>query len=95
MRSRTGCLTCRQRKLKCDEKKPLCGQCTKASRECIPSVGIVFRHQHNASMNGDESGDENSLKGFYAYKNTFNENTIWMDIPRNGTSIHPLVPSTS
>jgi hypothetical protein len=35
-------------------------------------------------MNGEESGDENSLKGFYAYKNTFEDDTIWMDIPRNG-----------
>lgn len=92
MRSRTGCLTCRQRKLKCDEKKPHCGQCTKASRECIPSSGIVFRHQHNASMNGDDSGDENSLKGFYAYKNTFDEDTIWMDIPRNITFINTTNP---
>lgn len=77
-------LTCRQRKLKCDEKKPVCGQCIKASRECIPSSGIVFRHQHNASMNGDDSGDENSLKGFYSYKNTFEEDAIWLDIPKNG-----------
>ncbi|KAI8937856.1 hypothetical protein NX059_005545 [Plenodomus lindquistii] len=92
MRSRTGCLTCRQRKLKCDEKKPMCGQCTKASRECIPSSGIVFRHQHNASMNGDDSGDENSLKGFYAYKNTFDDDTIWMDIPRNVTFINTTNP---
>jgi len=43
-------------------------------------------------MNGDESGDENSLKGFYAYKNTFNENTIWMDIPRNVTFINTTNP---
>ncbi|KAF1940502.1 C6 zinc finger domain-containing protein [Clathrospora elynae] len=92
MRSRTGCLTCRQRKLKCDEKKPICGQCTKASRECIPSSGIVFRHQHNASMNGEDSGDENSLKGFYAYKNTFDEDAIWMDIPRNVTFINTTNP---
>ncbi|KAF2132349.1 hypothetical protein P153DRAFT_421311 [Dothidotthia symphoricarpi CBS 119687] len=92
MRSRTGCLTCRQRKLKCDEKKPVCGQCTKASRECIPSSGIVFRHQHNASMNGDDSGDENSLKGFYAYKNTFENDTIWLDIPRSVTFINTTNP---
>ncbi|KAF1841519.1 uncharacterized protein K460DRAFT_379591 [Cucurbitaria berberidis CBS 394.84] len=92
MRSRTGCLTCRQRKLKCDEKKPVCGQCTKASRECVLSSGIVFRHQHNASMNGDDSGDENSLKGFYAYKNTFEDNTIWMDIPKNVTFINTTNP---
>jgi hypothetical protein len=35
-------------------------------------------------MNGEDSGDENSLKGFYAYKNTFDENAIWMDIPKHG-----------
>jgi hypothetical protein len=35
-------------------------------------------------MNGDDSGDEKSLKGFYAYKNTFDENAIWMDIPKHG-----------
>lgn len=35
-------------------------------------------------MNGEDSGDENSLKGFYAYKNTFDDDAIWMDIPKNG-----------
>ncbi|KAF2022091.1 hypothetical protein BU24DRAFT_37313 [Aaosphaeria arxii CBS 175.79] len=92
MRSRTGCLTCRQRKLKCDEKKPKCGQCCKATRECIPSSGIVFRHQHNASMNGDDSSDENTLKGFYAYKNTFNDETIWLDVPKHITFINTSNP---
>ncbi|KAF2815883.1 uncharacterized protein BDZ99DRAFT_406272, partial [Mytilinidion resinicola] len=80
MRSRTGCMTCRQRKLKCDETKPSCGQCMKASRECVPSSGLIFRHQHNASMNGDVD-DDNSLKGFYAYKNTFGDESVWVDIP--------------
>ncbi|KAF1964863.1 hypothetical protein BU23DRAFT_546898 [Bimuria novae-zelandiae CBS 107.79] len=92
MRSRTGCLTCRHRKLKCDEKKPVCGQCCKANRECVPSSGIVFRHQHNASMNGEDSGDDNSLKGFYAYRNTFDDETIWLDIPRNVTFINTTNP---
>lgn len=40
-------------------------------------------------MNGDDLGDDNSLKGFYAYKNTFDEDTIWMDIPKNGTFYQP------
>jgi hypothetical protein len=35
-------------------------------------------------MNGDDSGDENSLKGFYSYKNTFEDDAIWLDIPKNG-----------
>ncbi|KAF2476520.1 uncharacterized protein BDR25DRAFT_331299 [Lindgomyces ingoldianus] len=92
MRSRTGCLTCRHRKLKCDEKKPICGQCCKASRECVPSSGLVFRHQHNASMNGDDSPDENTLKGFYAYKNTFDDETVWLDIPKQVTFINTSNP---
>ncbi|KAJ2972754.1 hypothetical protein NQ176_g6973 [Zarea fungicola] len=32
---RTGCLTCRQRHVKCDEAKPACRRCVIASRDCI------------------------------------------------------------
>lgn len=80
-------LTCRSRKLKCDEKKPQCTQCRKGSRECRPSEGIVFRHQQNASMNKDldSSGGRGSLKYFYAYKNTFDDDNVWLDIPKHGT----------
>ncbi|KAK3955302.1 hypothetical protein QBC32DRAFT_253555 [Pseudoneurospora amorphoporcata] len=31
---RTGCLTCKIRKVKCDEAKPLCVRCTKTGRRC-------------------------------------------------------------
>lgn len=87
-------LTCRQRKLKCDERKPMCKRCAKTSRECIPSSGIVFCHQHNASMNGGDLRDESSMKGFYAYKDTFNEDMIWMDIPKNSERfVSPLYGS--
>ncbi|KAL7929955.1 hypothetical protein V8C35DRAFT_314240 [Trichoderma chlorosporum] len=30
-----GCITCRQRKVKCDEKLPHCLRCTSGSRECL------------------------------------------------------------
>ncbi|KAH9211680.1 fungal-specific transcription factor domain-containing protein [Leptodontidium sp. 2 PMI_412] len=33
-RTRTGCLTCRKRKVKCDETKPICGRCIRLLREC-------------------------------------------------------------
>ncbi|KAK3301893.1 uncharacterized protein B0T15DRAFT_325940 [Chaetomium strumarium] len=33
-RARTGCRTCRTRKVKCDERKPSCGQCRKGGRSC-------------------------------------------------------------
>lgn len=81
--------TCRQRKLKCDEIKPECGQCRKASRQCIPSDGVVFRHQQNASMNGSEDvipGEKGGRLGaFYAYRNTFDESSVWVDVPKKGT----------
>ncbi|KAH7324269.1 hypothetical protein B0I35DRAFT_449295 [Stachybotrys elegans] len=33
-RTKTGCQTCRCRRIKCDEGKPVCLQCIKAEREC-------------------------------------------------------------
>ncbi|KAL4927250.1 uncharacterized protein BDV17DRAFT_299196 [Aspergillus undulatus] len=83
MRSRTGCLTCRTRKLKCDEAKPVCTQCQKGGRECRPSEGVVFRHQQNASMNEDSSDGGGTLRGFYSYKNTFDKDSVWLDIPKH------------
>ncbi|KAL4974236.1 hypothetical protein BDW66DRAFT_90654 [Aspergillus desertorum] len=80
-------LTCRTRKLKCDEQKPVCTQCQKGGRECRPSEGVVFRHQQNASMNkniGDGPSDgRGSLRGFYSYKNTFDKDSVWLDIPKH------------
>ncbi|KAL8686391.1 MAG: hypothetical protein Q9218_007139 [Villophora microphyllina] len=91
MRSRTGCLTCRGRKLKCDEEKPVCGQCKKAKKECRPCDGVVFRHQQNASMN---SADGRKLNSFYAYKNTFDSDSVWLDIPKNVIFINIHDPYT-
>lgn len=34
-RSRTGCLTCRADKKKCNEERPLCGRCGKMAYECV------------------------------------------------------------
>ncbi|KAL4948341.1 hypothetical protein BDW69DRAFT_176679 [Aspergillus filifer] len=83
MRSRTGCLTCRTRKLKCDEAKPVCTQCQKGGRECRPSEGVVFRHQQNASMNEGSSDGCGGLRGFYSYKNTFDKDSVWLEIPKH------------
>lgn len=84
-------LTCRQRKLKCDETKPICSNCRKGSRECRLSDGVVFRHQQNASMNGEGEvveGNGQKLGAFYAYKNTFNEDNVWVDVPKRGRNKH-------
>ena len=70
-----------------DEQKPECSQCRKGGRECRPSEGIVFRHQQNASMNkepGAPPEGRGDLKGFYSYKNTFDKDSVWLDIPKHG-----------
>ena len=38
-RSRTGCLTCRARRVKCDERKPTCERCEFANVECAGYAG--------------------------------------------------------
>lgn len=42
-RSRTGCWTCRTRKVKCDEGRPVCGQCTRLGHHCDYSPRLAFR----------------------------------------------------
>ncbi|KAG9236339.1 hypothetical protein BJ875DRAFT_482334 [Amylocarpus encephaloides] len=41
-RVRTGCLTCRERHLKCDEGLPECQNCRKSSRKCKRGVRLNF-----------------------------------------------------
>ena len=41
-RVRTGCLTCRERHLKCDEGMPVCVNCRKSNRPCKRGVRLNF-----------------------------------------------------
>ncbi|KAM0328199.1 hypothetical protein ACHAQA_005606 [Verticillium albo-atrum] len=34
-RTRSGCFTCRSRRVKCDETRPVCDRCRKGTRECL------------------------------------------------------------
>jgi len=40
-------------------------------------------------MNKDDGSSpvvsRGSLKQFYSYKNTFDENSVWLDIPKDGS----------
>lgn len=80
-----------QIQLKCSEERPICAQCVKANRQCIPSSGITFRHQQNPSLNAPGRGEDN-LKSFYGYKETFGQGTVWVDIPRDLKFVHTSNP---
>lgn len=42
-RSKNGCATCRQRRVKCDERRPVCQRCTKAEFTCTYSGGTAHQ----------------------------------------------------
>ncbi|KAI9747876.1 MAG: hypothetical protein M4579_007364 [Chaenotheca gracillima] len=43
-RTKTGCLTCRKRRIKCDEAHPTCRNCQKSKRECL-GYDPIFKAQ--------------------------------------------------
>ncbi|KAJ5925161.1 hypothetical protein N7454_007800 [Penicillium verhagenii] len=44
-RTKTGCLTCRKRRIKCGEEKPRCGNCVKSKRTCEGyAQRVVFKN---------------------------------------------------
>ncbi|KAE8348091.1 hypothetical protein BDV28DRAFT_113466 [Aspergillus coremiiformis] len=47
-RTKTGCLTCRKRRIKCDEGHPVCRNCLKSKRECL-GYDPVFKQQPTPS----------------------------------------------
>ncbi|KAK5117360.1 hypothetical protein LTR62_005977 [Meristemomyces frigidus] len=48
-RVRTGCLTCRERHLKCDEGLPVCHNCKKSNRTCKRGIRLNFIDLWNES----------------------------------------------
>ncbi|KAI4844912.1 hypothetical protein E4T44_05924 [Aureobasidium sp. EXF-8845] len=56
-RTRSGCFTCRQRRVKCDEAHPVCERCRKAKRAC--HYPISKRGSPTSFAGGLESKDAN------------------------------------
>ncbi|OBS28336.1 hypothetical protein FPOA_02277 [Fusarium poae] len=78
MRSFSGCETCRSRKLKCDENKPICGACTKSSRSCSYSRRSVFRPFQNY---GGKSKNDDLSFGSGDGQHVFDDDHIWLHVP--------------
>ncbi|KAI0515432.1 hypothetical protein F5B22DRAFT_646706 [Xylaria bambusicola] len=53
-KARTGCLTCKRRKVKCDEAKPWCARCVKAGYKC---AGYEDSHSHSGSGTARKRAD--------------------------------------
>ncbi|RKL28997.1 hypothetical protein BFJ72_g12221 [Fusarium proliferatum] len=58
---KTGCATCRIRKIKCDEAKPFCDKCVKTGRKCdgYESVFRPFPSKQDAAASGHNHAEGN------------------------------------
>ncbi|GAB1205605.1 hypothetical protein APSETT445_004283 [Aspergillus pseudonomiae] len=74
-----GCLTCRQRHLKCDKTGAVCLRCQRSGRQCIPAPSkpeeVTFRHGQNPSLRpkGPPRYGESDL--------AFPDDQIWVNTP--------------
>ncbi|KAF2152229.1 hypothetical protein K461DRAFT_268211 [Myriangium duriaei CBS 260.36] len=60
-RVRTGCITCRIRKVKCDEIKPACKRCTDTGRKCDGYVNINPSRKPDPPLVSSRSSPSSSL----------------------------------
>lgn len=74
-RSRMGCLTCRQRKKRCCEKRPQCTECLRLGLDCIwPVPGTEHRNKSRDSRDDKDTieheafGKIKVLRGIVEYK---------------------------
>jgi hypothetical protein len=49
-RSKQGCLTCKTRHVRCDERKPLCTYCLQSGRECVYPVVSERAHSSETDL---------------------------------------------
>ncbi|KAB8069755.1 hypothetical protein BDV29DRAFT_198474 [Aspergillus leporis] len=74
-----GCLTCRQRHLKCDKIGAVCLRCQRSGRQCVRAPSkpeeVTFRHGQNPSLRpkGPPRYGESDL--------AFPEDQVWIEIP--------------
>ncbi|KAI0206514.1 hypothetical protein F4808DRAFT_447752 [Astrocystis sublimbata] len=60
-RTKTGCLTCRKRRIKCDELHPTCKNCQKSKRECLGYDPIFKNNQQPQQQSPQQSPHQTHL----------------------------------
>lgn len=57
-RTRTGCLTCRKRRIKCDERKPHCFNCERSKKLCLGYEVLPLASKRRNLLDDDDSAEE-------------------------------------
>lgn len=55
LRSKTGCLTCVTRRKKCDERRPICGDCHRLGLKCVSRKDVKSRDERRRIATSPES----------------------------------------
>ncbi|KAL7920648.1 hypothetical protein ACQKWADRAFT_156375 [Trichoderma austrokoningii] len=82
IRSYSGCITCRHRKLKCDEVRPICRNCIKSSRECCYVERVIFRTFDTSILASGKTGVGTESRQL------FDDDQRWLSIPKDLTFIN-------
>ncbi|KXS93645.1 hypothetical protein AC578_4208 [Pseudocercospora eumusae] len=96
-RTRSGCYTCRQRRVKCDETHPICDRCRKGKRECnypgsVATPITVAKSSKNSSRIKDSpsasspSGSEDEFEEKEALPSIPDEEDDDDSVPTSSTS---------
>nr|QEO75748.1 UPC2 [Candida tropicalis] len=82
-KSRNGCSTCKRRRVKCDEQKPVCGNCTKLKLDC--GYLHVTADDIEASKKSEANGPQP--------KKRKRKSSSSLDLPMSGTTTQQATPS--
>lgn len=76
----TRSITCRHRKLKCDEVRPICRNCIKSSRECCYVERAIFRTFDTNILASGKTKDGTESRQL------FDDDQRWLSIPKDCTT---------
>ncbi|KAI1180989.1 hypothetical protein F4777DRAFT_182091 [Nemania sp. FL0916] len=83
-----GCQMCRTRRIKCDETKPTCNQCTKSRRQCPgykDDFDLVFRNETKATERRAQRANKKGLASRVDRKNSSSDETQSTSPPSHDT----------
>ncbi|PNS16277.1 hypothetical protein CAC42_6384 [Sphaceloma murrayae] len=100
-RTKTGCLTCRKRRIKCGEERPICKNCIKSKRHCdgynqrvvFKPQTIDFRHLQNGAATITFPAATMGMDLTYAQGYPFQIDPYHATGPARPRPIVPMTPS--
>ncbi|RHZ51555.1 hypothetical protein CDV55_103811 [Aspergillus turcosus] len=105
-RTRSGCFTCRSRRIKCDETHPICERCRKGNRDCVyPSptaTGTSSKagsrsgaraRAHRPPSQGSDSSSHVEPDEFHALEPILDEEEVDEGSVESGTLLSPSTTS--